>query len=65
MIREFAQTGMKDPATRVLLERAREWQAAESSAFSQFDHISAVPDGDAEDSDDVSKPTSCGRLSFD
>jgi hypothetical protein len=56
MIREFAETGMKDPATRVLLERAREWQAAESSASSKDDHTSAPPDHDAEDHDDVSTP---------
>jgi hypothetical protein len=47
---------MKDPATRVLLERAREWQAAESSASSKDDHTSALPDHDAEDPDDVSTP---------
>jgi hypothetical protein len=54
IISEFAETGMKDPATRVLLERAREWQAAESSASSLAAHVSALLDHDAEDPDDVS-----------
>jgi hypothetical protein len=54
MIREFAETGMKDLVTRVLLERAREWQAAESTLSSKSDQSVSLPDVDAEDPDDVS-----------
>jgi hypothetical protein len=54
MIREYAEMGMKDPATRVLLERARDWQAAELTLCAQADQSAALPDCDADDPDDVS-----------
>jgi hypothetical protein len=54
LIMAFAELGMKDPATRVLLERVRDWQASQSATTSQPDLPRDTLEDDADETYDVS-----------